>query len=150
MKKTTEASREEWENMDMETQEPIHVSCSRLKPGTAWELLSRESSAQTRQLSASAALSGQSSVVTTMEVAMPQPGGVYLSTKCEILEPSLLLFCTTVFLFSFSSSFTLESAWSFSDNFPLMFGFVIPQMILQIYWNGRKWVSFRFNHECIS
>lgn len=98
MKKTTEASREEWENMDMETQEPIHVSCSRLKPGTAWELLSRESSAHARQLSASA-LSGQSSLATTMEVAMPQPGGVYLSTKCEILEPSLLLSCTVPVFF---------------------------------------------------
>ncbi|KAK4318917.1 hypothetical protein Pmani_010108 [Petrolisthes manimaculis] len=87
MKKTTEASQKEWENMELETEVPIHVSCSRLKPEIAWELLSRESSTQSRQLSASS-LSGQSSVATTLEIAMPQPGGVYLSTKYE--SPDLL------------------------------------------------------------
>ncbi|XP_069186560.1 uncharacterized protein [Procambarus clarkii] len=76
MQATTELSREGWENMELESEAPLHVSSTRLKPVMVWDLLTRDAS--------NANITG----VVTMEIITPQPGGVYLSTKYD--APDLL------------------------------------------------------------
>ncbi|XP_063604943.1 uncharacterized protein LOC134780253 isoform X2 [Penaeus indicus] len=74
---TSELAREGWENMELESEAPLYVSSSRLKPITVWDLLTRDAQ--------HASLTG----LVRMEIINPQPGGVYLSTKYE--APDLLV-----------------------------------------------------------
>ncbi|XP_042220193.1 uncharacterized protein LOC121864994 isoform X2 [Homarus americanus] len=76
MQVTTELSREGWENMELESEAPLHVSSTRLKPVMVWDLLTRDAS--------NANITG----AVRMEIITPQPGGVYLSTKYD--APDLL------------------------------------------------------------
>lgn len=70
---TTELARDGWENMELESEAPLYVSPSRLKPITVWDLLTRDAQ--------HASLTG----LVRMEIINPQPGGVYLSTKCKLI-----------------------------------------------------------------